>query len=49
MSISDDIIEFIIENYTNESGIRELRESRIERLFLTLNMDNMFKMKRFCD
>ena len=34
----DHIIEYIIENYTNEAGIRDLKRN-IEKIFLTLNLE----------
>ena len=38
IKFSDDIIEYIIENYTNESGIRNIKR-HIEKIFLTLNLE----------
>ena len=34
--LTDDIIEYIIENYTNEAGVRDIKRY-IEKIFLTLN------------
>ena len=36
--ISDELIEYIIENYTNEAGVRSIKR-KIEQIFLTLNLD----------
>ena len=50
INISDDLIEYMIENYTNEAGVRTIKR-KIEQIFLTLNIDkilnkkNMKKMK----
>lgn len=39
--ISDEDIEYIIEQYTNEAGIRELKR-KIEKIFLKLNIDKIY-------
>ena len=36
--ISDELIEYIIENYTNEAGVRSIKR-KIEQIFLTLNLE----------
>jgi ATP-dependent Lon protease len=40
--LSDDIIEYIIENYTNEAGVRDIKRF-IEKIFLTLNLDKIYQ------
>jgi ATP-dependent Lon protease len=45
-NISDDLIEFIIENYTNEAGVRSIKR-KIEQVFLTLNLDKIYKRAEF--
>lgn len=45
-NLSDDIIEYIIENYTNEAGVRDIKRY-IEKLFLTLNLDRIYKKNMF--
>lgn len=42
IKISEDDIKYIIENYTYESGVRELRRM-IETLFLKLNIDRLYQ------
>jgi len=42
INISDDLIEWIIENYTNEAGVRSIKR-KIEQIFLTINL-NMLKL-----
>jgi endopeptidase La len=38
INISDNLIEWIIENYTNEAGVRSIKR-KIEQIFLTLNLE----------
>ena len=38
ININDELIEFIIENYTNEAGVRSIKR-KIEQIFLTLNLE----------
>ena len=40
VNISDEIIEWIIENYTNEAGVRSIKR-KIEQIFLTINLDRL--------
>ena len=40
--LTDDIIEYIIENYTNEAGVRDIKRY-IEKIFLTLNLDKLYQ------
>lgn len=42
IKITEDDIKYIIENYTYESGVRELRRM-IETLFLKLNVDRFYR------
>jgi len=44
--ISDELIEFIIENYTNEAGVRSIKR-HIEEIFLTLNLDKIYQKNNF--
>lgn len=44
--IADDVIEYFIENYTHESGVRELKR-KIESLFLKLNIDKYYNRGPF--
>jgi endopeptidase La len=46
INIDDDLIEFIIENYTNEAGVRSIKR-KIEQIFLTLNLDKIYKRHEF--
>jgi endopeptidase La len=46
--IKDDLIEWIIENYTNEAGVRSIKR-KIEKIFLTLNLDKFYKRNFFKD
>ena len=39
-NLSDIIIKYIIENYTNEAGIRNIKR-KIEKIFLTLNLEKL--------
>jgi endopeptidase La len=39
--LKDDIIEYIIDNYTNEAGVRDIKRY-IEKMFLTLNLDKIY-------
>jgi endopeptidase La len=47
-NISDELIEYIIENYTNEAGVRSIKRS-IEEIFLTLNLDKIYQRNEFKD
>jgi len=44
--ISDDLIEYIIDNYTNEAGVRSIKRC-IEKIYLTLNLDKICKKNNF--
>ena len=44
--ISEKLIEYIIENYTNEAGVRSIKR-KIEQIFLTLNLDKIYKRFEF--
>jgi endopeptidase La len=44
--ISEELCEYIIDNYTNEAGVRDIKRC-IEKLFLTLNLDNIYKRNYF--
>ena len=45
-NISEELCEYIIDNYTNEAGVRDIKRC-IEKLFLTLNLDNIYKRNYF--
>jgi len=38
INITDDLIKYIIENYTNEAGVRTIKR-HIEQIYLTLNLE----------
>ena len=44
--LTDEIIEYIIENYTNEAGVRDIKRY-IEKIFLTLNLDKIYQREEF--
>jgi hypothetical protein len=44
--LTDEIIEYIIENYTNEAGVRDIKRY-IEKIFLTLNLDKIYQRDEF--
>jgi ATP-dependent Lon protease len=46
INISDNIIEYIINNYTNEAGVRSIKR-KIEQIFLSLNLDKIYKRNDF--
>ena len=46
--INDDDIEYIANNYTNESGVRELKR-KLEMIFLKLNIDRIYGRRPFTD
>jgi endopeptidase La len=39
---NDDLIEYLIENYTNEAGVRGIKRT-IENIFLKLNLDKLYQ------
>ena len=46
INISDDDLSFLVENYTYESGVRELKRV-IEKLIIKLNLDLLFQKGSF--
>ena len=40
-SISDSTIEWLVDNYTNEAGVRSIKR-KIEQIFLSLNLDKIY-------
>ncbi len=48
VTINDDVIEFIIETYTNEAGIRQLKR-KFEKIFLKLNIDKIYQTNIFSE
>jgi ATP-dependent Lon protease len=45
-NLDDNLIESIIENYTSEAGVRDIKR-HIEKIFLTLNLDKLCKKNFF--
>ena len=41
INISDNVLEYIIDNYTNEAGVREIKR-KLEDIFLELNLDKIY-------
>lgn len=46
INIKDNLIEFIIDNYTNEAGVRSIKR-KIEQIFLSLNLDKIYQRNFF--
>ncbi len=46
ININTELIEFIIENYTNEAGVRSIKR-KIEQILLTLNIDKIYERFEF--
>jgi ATP-dependent Lon protease len=46
INMDDELIKFIIENYTNEAGVRSIKR-KIEQIFLTLNLDKILEKNEF--
>jgi endopeptidase La len=46
INLTDEIIEYIIENYTNEAGVRDIKRY-IEKIFLILNLDKLYNRGLF--
>jgi endopeptidase La len=46
INIDDELIEFIIDEYTSEAGVRTIKRT-IEKIFLTLNLDKIYKRNNF--
>jgi len=46
IDISDDMIEYIVENYTQEAGVREIKR-KIEEILLNINLDKIYKRGLF--
>lgn len=46
INFSNNVIEFIIDKYTDEPGVRELKRC-LEDIFLKLNMDRIYKRNKF--
>ena len=46
VNINEDLIEYIINNYTSEAGVRSIKR-HIEKIFLTLNLDRIYKRNNF--
>jgi ATP-dependent Lon protease len=48
ININNSLIEWIVENYTNEAGVRSIKR-KIEQIFLTLNLDRIHMQNDFKD
>ena len=46
IDMDDELIEFIIDKYTSEAGVRSIKR-KIEKIFLTLNLDKIYKRNYF--
>jgi endopeptidase La len=46
INLKDDLIEWIVENYTNEAGVRSIKR-KIEQIFLTLNLNKIYQKDEF--
>ena len=46
INIDTKLIEWIIENYTNEAGVRSIKR-KIEQIFLSLNIDKIYQKNEF--
>ena len=44
--LSTSLIEFIIDEYTNEAGVRSIKR-KIETIFLSINLDKIYKRNKF--
>ena len=45
-NLSDELIEYLIENYTQEAGVRSIKR-HIEEIFLSLNLDKIYQRNEF--
>lgn len=48
ISIADDVVRYLIEKYTQEAGVRELKR-KLEQIVLKLNIDRYYLRGPFCD
>ena len=46
VSIDNSMIQYIVDNYTNEAGVREIKR-QIENIFMHLNIDKIYKRNLF--
>jgi endopeptidase La len=46
INIEENLIEYIINNYTSEAGVRSIKR-HIEKIFLTLNLDRIYERNNF--
>jgi endopeptidase La len=44
--MSNNLIEWIIENYTNEAGVRSIKR-KIEQIYLSINLDKIYQNNEF--
>ena len=48
INISEELIEYMIDNYTQEAGVRSIKR-KVEQIFLTLNLEKIYKNGNFED
>jgi endopeptidase La len=48
INIDDETIEYLIENFTNESGVRNLKR-KIEKIMLKINLDKIYNRNKYSD
>jgi ATP-dependent Lon protease len=48
VNIKEELIEYIVDSYTSEAGVRSIKRY-IEKIFLTLNLDKIYKRNKFKD
>ena len=46
VSINNNMLQYIIDNYTNEAGVREIKR-QLENIFMNLNIDRIYKRNLF--
>ena len=46
VKINNDTIQYIVDNYTNEAGVREIKR-KLENIFMHLNIDRIYKRNLF--
>jgi ATP-dependent Lon protease len=46
VKLTDEAVEYIINQYTNEAGVRELKR-KLEKIFLKLNIDQIYNLNIF--
>ena len=46
IKINNNLLQYIIDNYTNEAGVREIKR-QLENIFMNLNIDRIYKRNLF--